>query len=485
LITAKSKAEILNNLSKRAEKSRKSFHHFFKEFFEVVSTEKLSENWSQKVLCDELQLLGESIRDRKEKPHDLSINISPGTGKSIIASQLFPVWLWLIDPTIIILSGSHNITLATKNSRKSRDVIESEKFYYLFGDEIKLRDDQNTVTHYANQKGGERITTAVSSKPIGVHAHIHIIDDPIDPEGVLSEAVLSKTNRFFPDVLDTRKVNELITPLVLIMQRLHENDPSAYIAKKYPNVKQLVFPVTTDYKVVPSKYKRRYIGGYFDPIRLGKKAIDAKKKKMSSIQFTAQFGQSATAPEGNILKKKMVHVINRADVPVQVFGKESGFFGDMAYTKKKKNDPSGLLEVKLYKDILYIWDFKKFWEEFDEAIEEARSWLIEKDEEKSSFYIENKASGLSIGQHLRTTYKMNTIDYTHPGGDKEALLRFILKYLESGRVVFVKGNYLSDFLKVLLSFPRVSHDEEVDCLIMAVFTCIIEFEGAGREAKAS
>ena len=71
----------------------RSFFHFFKYFWEELSTDDLILNWHIEYLCNELQELAETIAEKKQYPYDyLLINIPPGTSKTSIVSKAFPVW---------------------------------------------------------------------------------------------------------------------------------------------------------------------------------------------------------------------------------------------------------------------------------------------------------------------------------------------------------------------------------------------------------
>ena len=60
-----------------------------------------------------------------------------------------------------------------------------------------------------------------------------VIDDPIKPEDALSDAKREKANQRFETTIRNR-VNSRNTPIVIIMQRLHENDLCGYLTQKEP-----------------------------------------------------------------------------------------------------------------------------------------------------------------------------------------------------------------------------------------------------------
>jgi len=474
------KLEALKEIYKIRHKCLNSYYEFFKTFWSTVSPEDYVDNWHVEYLCNELQIVGERAIARLPKLYDLVINVSPGESKSSVVTQLFPVWLWVKDQTIKIISGSHDIPLSLKHSMKSRDCLRSPKFKNIFGYlGIEFKRDQDNKKLYANTKGGERISCSVGSGIVGNHAHIHIVDDPLDPEDILSEKLLKKANNWFTATLSSRKIDKRLTPLILVMQRLSQDDPTGYVLENFPNVKHICLPATDQYPIIPKELKYNYEEGHMNIDRTGPEVLAEEEKIKSSRDFAAQYGQSPASIEGNIVKRKHLHIIKKKDIPSELYAVGYKFFGDTAYTKKDKNDPTGILATKTLKDVLYVFDFVKFRKEFLEAIEDTIEFMEDKDSRNAPIYIENKASGLSITQVLRNEKKINAIEFKQVSADKEARLKAVLAFIESGRVVFVNGRYLKDYISMLLMFPNAKHDEEVDTLVMAIFNELVD-QGAGK-----
>ena len=130
-----------------ADECRKSFFYFVKMFWDVIISEKPIYNWHIPYLCDELQKLSVSIINREPKPYDLIINIPPGTTKSTIVTIMFPVWLWINDPTLRAITNSYSGGLSIEHATKSKDIIQSDKVRKLFP-EIILRRDKQGKQHF-------------------------------------------------------------------------------------------------------------------------------------------------------------------------------------------------------------------------------------------------------------------------------------------------------------------------------------------------
>src|ERR1700694_6338818 len=80
------------------------------------------ENWHHELLIEarEAVAAGEIRR--------LIINVPPRSGKSLLASILFPVWIWLGNPAERFLFASYSSALATKHSGHRRAPMRSEGF---------------------------------------------------------------------------------------------------------------------------------------------------------------------------------------------------------------------------------------------------------------------------------------------------------------------------------------------------------------------
>ncbi len=83
-------------------------------------------------ICDLLQEAVERNIGKEEKTHDYIFNLPFRAGKSILLSQIFPVWCWIKQPSLAIMQVSHSETLAIKHSHASKMLIESEWFLSPF-----------------------------------------------------------------------------------------------------------------------------------------------------------------------------------------------------------------------------------------------------------------------------------------------------------------------------------------------------------------
>lgn len=278
---------------------RASFYEFVKTMWSATTAETPVWNWHIEYLCDRIQELVERVFRGLPKLHDLVVNISPGTTKSTIMSVMLPAWCWTRMPNFQFIGVSYSDKLALDLSVKCRDVVRSEKYRALFP-EVVWRDDQDTKSFFKNTKGGWRFCAGTNGTVTGYHAHLIVIDDPIDPKGTVSELELQTANRWIVETLSTRKVDKRVTLTLLVMQRLHQDDPTAVFLRR-KNVEKVVLPAEKTKDVYPPELARNYKKGLMDPVRLDREVL-ADEKAKGQYYYASQFLQTPVPRGGGMFK---------------------------------------------------------------------------------------------------------------------------------------------------------------------------------------
>ncbi len=296
------------------EKCRASFKHFVNYFWdEIPGSEKLDWNWHLDVLCEELQKVAERVFLGLPKEHDVIFNVSPGTSKSSMCSILFPAWVWIRMPNAKFITASHAADLVLDLANKSRHVIRSEKYQKHFSD-ITISDEQDTKGYFANNQGGYRYSCTVAGKSsMGFHGHFHIVDDAINPKKMVSEAEIKTCKDFFDSELSGRMVDKAVTVLFLIMQRLHDDDPTGHLLEKSKRkgsskIRHICIPAEiSDEKIKvsvspPELVKYYTTDGLMDPKRLSWLVLNQKKAD-GVYAYSGQYLQSPVPPGGGMFKE--------------------------------------------------------------------------------------------------------------------------------------------------------------------------------------
>jgi hypothetical protein len=166
----------------------------------------------------------------------LLINVPPRFSKTLLASVMLPAWLWsqrsrtyLQGPQSKILCGSYGHSLSILNSNLTRRLILSDWYQSLWRARFRLMDDQNTKLRFDTDAGGSRIATSVGGSLLGIGGDLVIVDDPHDVSGIESQADREAVLRWFQEISSTRLNDPRNAGIVVVMQRLHEEDISGWI----------------------------------------------------------------------------------------------------------------------------------------------------------------------------------------------------------------------------------------------------------------
>lgn len=472
------------NASKaKAELCRRSLYEFVQEFWDVIIPEDPVWNWHIKLICDEVQTsvmrvcrlperpaVFEGVRfilpkkPRENKLHDLLINVPPGSSKSTIVTVMMPAWAWTIDPSLRVISASYSGDLSQDHAVRSRDIIQSDK-YKLYFPEIEIRADQNNKNNYKNTFNGERYATSVGGTVMGIHAHLIIIDDPLNTKQSISEADLPAAAAFVNTTLSTRKVDKAVTLTVMVMQRLNELDPAGVWLRQRDQegrkIKHICLPVRSSSKVYPPELAVRYQDGLLDPIRLNDEVLKNAKIELGSYGYAGQMEQDP-APEGGGVWQKWFVAVPDKDMPRpdQMYG--YGTDWDTAYTDKLTNAGSAAVVSGRFGGKMYIDNVAWFHKEFPELINTMKLY-------PDPHYIEAKASGKSAKQTLLTA-GIPAIEVA-VNGDKLARARDATPKAEAG-LVFVRASILDkiyyDADQGILKFPNGAKQDLADTIAQSI-----------------
>jgi predicted phage terminase large subunit-like protein len=455
-----------------AELCRKSFFEFVKEFWETIIAEDPVWNWHIEYLCNELQQIAIRIKNRQPKLYDLIINIPPGTSKSTIVSQMFPAWCWTIDPTIRIIGSSHSKTLSIDQAEKCRMIIQSDKYQQYFPG-IEILHTTEAKSHFKNNSNGERYATSTGESKIGIHGHLIIVDDPLNPKQADSEPQRLEANKHITQTLSTRKVDKQVAVTIIIMQRLHEDDPTGYMLKRRPeSIKHICLPAEVSNRVKPAELKEHYVEGLMDPNRMNAEVLQEAKDNLGSYGYAGQFKQEPADAEGGILKRswfgrfKIEQLIERARElkVVPTFQ----YFIDGAYTEDTANDATGIKCACKVGNFAYILDVSVVRKQFPDLIAYIPKF-VEKNgfEAHSKIYVEPKATGISIVQQIQANTTLTIVKDEPPKDSKVVRCHAISPFVEGGRVLLLDGApWVESYLDEVCTFPKAAHDERVDLLTM-------------------
>lgn len=362
--TKPSKKEVTERLVKNPllairELNNRSFYNFLKFMWPAYSSERFQDNWHIKYVCDQLQEVAEQTAEQrsnrqKERVDDMIINVPPGTTKTTMVSIMFPAWCWTRWYWMEFIGLSYSSTLSLEAAEAQRDLIRSDRFKAVYPDlSIKADKDQKSNFQLLKQmdgrpgykpskkQGGSRYSTSVGGTLTGFHGHMILVDDPINPEQAVSPKQLKNVNRWLDQTLPTRKVHKVCSPVIYVMQRLHEDDPTGHkLDKEKGNVKHICLPGEIrnyEDEVSPQHLKEHYSDdGLLDPIRMTWDVLDDLKADLGQYGFAGQVGQSPTPPSGGMFKVDRMQVVDQLPQKHEII--KTVRYWDKAGTEAKQED---------------------------------------------------------------------------------------------------------------------------------------------------
>lgn len=463
-----------------AERCIDSFYQFLRHFWHTINSEELEDNWHLHYLCGKLQKYGEQIRDREDALPDCIINVSPGTTKSTIVSQMFNAWLWLHAPWACVISSSYSYDLSRGHSAKTKEIILSEQYQTWYQSYFKIRFGKylkfkkNTERVYENNFGGFRYATGTDGAVMGRHAHVILIDDPMNMRQSESEAYRKKANTFSVGALSTRKKNKKKTPTIMVMQCLHAMDTTGYMIEKAKEknkkIDHIVLPAKLSDNLKPKKLAKYYVNGYFDANRMSQEVLDEAKVDLGSFGFAGQFMQRPSPEDGGKVKREWWQYVDRKDLPADLVWHK---MIDGAYTKNTKNDPTGIMTYAFDEDTktIYVLHWESAHREMPQLIKRLKeTWKQPEWSHESKHYIEPKATGHTLAQYIKEDVSQTAVLLTDKmtgklvSDGKEARLQKASPKIEAGQVILVRGHWNDAFIQEICGFPNEEHDEAVDCI---------------------
>lgn len=177
---------------------------------------------------------------------------------TLLVSQMFIAYGLALNPKSKFLHLSYSGSLTLDNSMAVKDIITSEYFQNVFTD-CRIEKGNNTRAKWGTTEGGGEYATSTLGQITGFGAGqveldeeeqnidefttfynpdrfsgAIVIDDPLRPDDALSDTVRESVNRRFETTIRNR-VNSRRTPIIIIMQRLHEHDLCGYLQEIEPN----------------------------------------------------------------------------------------------------------------------------------------------------------------------------------------------------------------------------------------------------------
>lgn len=435
---------------------------FIQRSFQTVSAaDRFLSNWHIEAIAWHLE------ECRRGNIKRLIVTLPPRSGKSISASVAFAAWLLGHEPTCRIIAASYALPLAAKHARDCRTVMESNWFGKVFP-KTRLARDKNTETLFHTTDGGFRYSTSVGASITGFGGDYIIIDDPMKADDAMSESARAAVWDWYKGVLYSRLNNKTTGVIIVIMQRLHEEDLVGWLRVTEPDGwKVLDLPAIAEIPqaipIGPGMVHQREPGDVLHPAHEPREELMRTKARIGTSVFSAQYQQNPIPAEGDMIKREWLRffdvvpktnrysrIVNSWDTASKV--KELHDYS-VCTTWLIVDDQCYLLDV--FRERLNYPDLK--YAVIDRALKSRASHIL----------IEDRSSGTAL---LQDIYNMQNVGFPEtvaisPGGDKIMRMHAQTAKFEAGHVLLPKNApWLDGLLKELLGFPGGRHDDQVDSI---------------------
>lgn len=493
--------ETLLQLSR--EDCERDLSEFIRQAWHIVEPgAEYVHNWHVDMIAEHLEAITDGATFEDGSFYNrLLINVPPGMMKSLLTNVFWPAWEWGPKnmPHMRYVCASHSLDLAIRDSTKMRRLIESEWYQERWGDRVKITKDQNQKTKFETTATGFRQAIAAGSIT-GARGDRVIIDDPHSVEGANSDQQRASTIEWFLEAVPTRLNKPLESAIIVIMQRLHEEDVSGVILSKGLGYDHIMLPMRYDPgRAQPTVFgvedPRTEEGELLFPARFPEAVLARDELAMGPYATAGQFQQSPEPRGGGIIKREWWQLWDQPSYPPFDYVIAAV---DTAYTTKSENDPSAMtvwgvwkggdqsavvtrspgadgqmaILNRQYKEehprcmLMYAWAERLELHELIERVHETMDiYGVDK------LLIENKASGYSVAQEIRRVYGHDefAVQLIDPKGlDKTARLYSIQHIFAEGLIYTPDRQWAEMVINQAAQFPRGKHDDLVDTASMAL-----------------
>lgn len=461
--------------------------------------------WHIDFICAHLEAITDGVElDSGELYNRLLVNVPPGTMKSLLIGVFWPAWEWgpRNMPHMRFVCAAHSQDLAIRDGLRMRRLVVSEWYQGHWGDRVVLTGDQNQKTKFENTATGFRQATAAGSIT-GARGDRVIIDDPHSVDGANSDQQRNSTLTWFLEAVPTRVNNPDRSAIVVVMQRLHEDDVSGVILSRKLGYDHIMLPMRYDpARAWPTKLgyadPREEDGELLFPDRFPLDVVERDERAMGPYASAGQFQQQPEPRGGGIIKDHWWQLWDKPEYPGIEYVVASL---DTAYTTKAENDFSALtiwgvfsasgdskatrsvdrygrtIETNVsYQNealgpvpkvmLMYAFQVKL---ELHELAEKVASTCARMRVDR--LLIENKAAGHSVAQEIRRLFGNEGFSvqmYDPKTLDKTARLYSVQHIFAEGMVYAPDKDWAEMVIRQCSVFPKGKNDDLVDTVSMSL-----------------
>ncbi|CBW74448.1 Large terminase subunit [Mycetohabitans rhizoxinica HKI 454] len=413
-----------------------------------------------KAICDAL------MRVFFGKVNRLIINVPPRYSKTELAVVNFIAWTLGQVPDAEFIHASYAAPLAANNSANVRSLVQHEAYQQVFP-ACRLASDSKS--HWITTEGGVMYAAGAGGTITGFGAGKHregfggaiIIDDPHKPDEAKSDVIRQGVIDWFQNTLESRK-NSKDTPIILIMQRLHERDLAGWLLDggNGESWEHVCLPAIQDDGTAlwPEKHT-------IDDLR--------RMEQAAPYVFAGQYLQRPSPPDGGLIKPDAITTIDAlpAGTIKWVRGWDLAATIDGDYT-------AGAKLGKLEDGRFVIADVVRLRCGPDER-DAALTNTAARDGKSVRISLPQDPGQAGKTQALYLTRKLAgyAVTTSPESGDKATRAEPLAAQINVGNVLMLRGPWNDALLNEMRLFPNGTHDDQVDACSRAFAEIMVHKRG--------
>lgn len=481
--------------------------NFTRRFFVPRMGFKFQVNWHHVYICEKL----DAIINGTAKCKNIVFNVPPGAGKTELCGGNLVARGLAINPRSRYLYLSYSEELVSDVLATAKNIVSSDEFQALwhidFAKDTSAKRNWKTMVegYYAGHAYGNSLGGQITGRRAGVlgvdgFSGMIVIDDPIKPEDAFSYPLRSKAVRKLINTVQSRKAHPDV-PVVMIMQRLHVDDPTGAVEKNLFvgdwEIVKIPALIDDDYiatlpdhiqSLIPHNAERDEKGrqSYWPEkeslshlLQLEQGGNDKDGAAVSRYTMSSQYMQEPTKLGGGLIKGEWFG--RYRSLPLL---KWRAVWVDTAQKTAEHNDWSVFLVGGLgYDNNLYLIDLVRGRWESPQLIQTAESVFTKHKPQTNEIgalrrmSVEDKVSGTTL---IQTIKQKNSIPVKAVQRSTDKLTRFmdIQSFIEQGRV-FIPDDapWIAEFLSECEAFKAdMTHDfdDQVDVLTDAINDTLVK-----------
>lgn len=405
-----------------------------------------------KQICDALMRVynGECKR--------LIINIPPRYSKTELAVVNFIAWTLGRSPDAEFIYTSYSARLAANYSWQARELVSQPAYQEIFP-AVELKSDSKAKDEWRTTAGGIVYAAGSGGTITGYGAGKHrdgfggaiIIDDPHKADEARSEVMRTNVIEWFRTTIESRK-NSPQTPIVLIMQRLHESDLAGWLlaGNNGEEWEHVCLPAIREDGTAlwPEKHT-------LEDLR--------RMENASPYVFAGQYQQRPAPAEGGIFKPDQIQVIDA--LPAVYIDWWRGW--DLASTTDG-DWTAGAKVGRLPDGRFVIGDMVRLRvgpDQRDAAMVNTAG--LDSRAVKISIPQDPGQAGKTQVLYLTRSLAGYSVVSSPESGDKVTRAEPVAAQVNVGNVLMLRGEWNHAFIDELRMFPNGSHDDQVDAFSRA------------------